>query len=473
MLLTWEEEFRKWKYDIPFHNLKNHVLSGKESCLDDSIITQVGRLDKNAIRILKLYSWIRERSILGISYQMFVKLTGEGEDRQHAAQIRKILLERPGLVVLDEGHKARNTGTRILRALSNIKTEKRIILSGTPFQNNFDELYNVLVLARPEFSNKRHKWESLTSSITKSSDERLRCEKVKKVREMFEPFVHVYEGSILQEKIPGLRDSVVILQPSELQKSLFHELSRYMSRHDFNFEYWESLISVHPSLSLKHSKAEFPSDREKLKRLNPEAGVKLQFLMELIRLSEAMNEKVLVFSQYLLSLDLVRDQLKCHLNLTEGNEVLYMDGKDDMKQRQSAINVFNDPTSEARVLLASTKACSEGINLTGASRVVLLDVVWNPSVERQAICRAHRLGQEKVVYIYHLIVSGTKEEEKYQRQVEKDLLSELVFSSSNRSSEQQKISPSGLQDKILEEMVKHEELKYMFEKICMPRKVLG
>jgi len=72
-------------------------------------------------------------------------------------------------------------------------------------------------------------------------------------------------------------------------------------------------------------------------------------------------------------------------------------------------------------------------------------------VERQAISRAHRLGQEKVVYIYHLIATGTNEEEKYCRQVEKDLLSELVFSSSGGSGDQQKISPLVSDDKILEE----------------------
>ncbi|XP_040989512.1 SNF2 domain-containing protein CLASSY 4-like [Juglans microcarpa x Juglans regia] len=476
MLLTWEEEFHKWKFDIPFHNLNKSELSGKESRLTDYIVRQVGHLDQRDIRILKLYSWKMDRSILGISYKLFAQLTGEverkGEVRLNTehAQLRKVLLELPGLVVLDEGHIPRNSDSNILQALSNIKTEKRIILSGTPFQNNFDELYNTLCLARPQFANIRHKWGSLTSSIAKATDDRTRCEKLKKVRDMIEPFVHVHKGSILQEKLPGLRDSVVILQPAQLQKSLFDELCHHALTNHFKFEYYESLISVHPSLLLKCGEEKFPSDRVKLERLNPDAGVKTKFLMELIRLSEAMNEKVLVFSQYLDPLIFVMDQLKSHFNWTEGNEVLYMDGQLDVKQRQSSINVFNDPTSEVRVLLASIRACSEGINLVGASRVVLLDVVWNPSVERQAICRAHRLGQEKVVYVYHLIVFGTKEEEKYYRQVEKDWLSELVFSPSDRSGDQEKLPPTDLQDEILEEMVKHEKLEHIFEKIAYQQK---
>ena len=469
MLLTWEEEFRKWDFDIPFHNLNKNELSGKEKLRQD------GHMNISVIRMVKLYSWKKDRSILGISYTLFEKLAGEvnkkGKVRtEQDNHFRKILLEVPGIVVLDEGHVARNPDSRILQVLSNIKTDKRIILSGTPFQNNFYELYNTLCLARPVFEDKEGKWLSLTSSITKVTDDRLKYEKLKKVRDMIQPFVHVHKGFILQEKLPGLRDSLVILQPSQLQKSLFEELRDHFVRSNFKFDHYESLISLHPSLLLQCGDDSFPSDKHKLEKSNLEAGVKAKFLIELIRLSEAVNEKVLVFSQFLEPLAFIKDQLKYHFNWNEGKEMLYMDGKHSMEQRQSSINVFNDPTSEARVLLASIKASREGINLVGASRVVLLDVVWNPSVERQAICRAYRLGQKKVVYIYHLIASGAREEVKYYRQTEKDLLSELVFCSSGRGCDQQKISRTVSDDKILEEMVQHDKLKYMFEKIAYQQK---
>ena len=78
-----------------------------------------------------------------------------------------------------------------------------------------------------------------------------------------------------------------------------------------------------------------------------------------------------------------------------------MSGNVRVKQREALMESFNDMNSEAKVMLASTKACCEGITLVGASRVVLLDVVWNPSVGRQAIGRAYRIGQEKIVYTYN------------------------------------------------------------------------
>ncbi|GKE92795.1 SNF2 domain-containing protein CLASSY 3-like protein [Tanacetum coccineum] len=94
------------------------------------------------------------------------------------------------------------------------------------------------------------------------------------------------------------------------------------------------------------------------------------------------------------------------------------------------INEFNDPNTKAKVLLASTKTCSEGIHLVGASCVVLLDVDWNWAIEKQAINRAYRLGQKKVVHTYHLMVADTTKEEKHDVQVEKGRLAEMVFSSS-------------------------------------------
>lgn len=88
-----------------------------------------------------------------------------------------------------------------------------------------------------------------------------------------------------------------------------------------------------------------------------------------------------MFGQYLPPLKFMGELLKHLFRWSNGRELLYIDGNQDMKERQSSIKLFNDLKSNARVLLASTKACCEGISLVGASRVVLLDVVWNPSVQ--------------------------------------------------------------------------------------------
>ncbi|KAL5748348.1 hypothetical protein ACOSP7_025376 [Xanthoceras sorbifolium] len=477
MLLTWEEEFQKWKTGITFHNLNNPVLSGKE-------LPELQNPHESLARTLKLFSWKKGGGVLGVSYRRFKILVGGTKNNEVDKQMRKILLELPGLFLFDEGHIPRNDQTGIFKALSEIQTEKRIILSGTPFQNNFEELFNTFYLVRPKFADgmrsrnrrdsvtrrgrkrneEKGKWASLTSSIGKVADDRLADEKkFDELRTIIAPFVHVHKGTVLQESLPGLRQSVVVLNPFDLQKRVLDGVQGESDMIKQN--HFVSLISVHPSLllELSYEKEESIDNRAELERLrlNPEAGIKTKFVMELLRLSEALNEKVLVFSQFIKPLILIRDQLRESFNWIEGREVLYMDGKQDVRLRQSSINVFNDPLSEVKVLLASTKACSEGINLVGASRVVLLDVAWNPSVDRQAISRAYRLGQKKFVHVYHLVTSGTMEEKKCCRQAKKDWMSNSVFFSSDGDGNDQKISSNTMEDKILEEMVQHDKLKYI------------
>ncbi|XP_020205417.1 SNF2 domain-containing protein CLASSY 4 [Cajanus cajan] len=511
ILLTWEDELRKWNIGIPFHNMNNAVLSGKEHGINEIDWFGNQRQNKDAIRMIKLCSWYKEKSILLISYNLYEKLAGgksevdmekekknrkEKKEKKRArtrekietaiGKMGKVLREYPGLLVLDEGHTPRNQQSCIWKVLSESRSHKRILLSGTPFQNNFVELYNILCLMKPSFP------DSIPQKLKKFCQSRLRqekksskdfswepdCsgnsadEKIKQLKLLMNPFVNVHKGSILQKNLPGLRDCVLVLKPDSLQQETLESIE--CSQNVLNFEHKLALVSVHPSLFLDCSlskQEESVVDKDKLEnlRLNPYVGVKTKFLIEFIRLCDAVNEKVLVFSQFIDTLSLIKDQLESAFNWSVGTEVLYMYGKLDQKQKQSLIHSFNDANSQAKVLLASIKASSEGINLIGASRVVLLDVVWNPSVERQAICRAYRLGQKRVVYTYHLLAQGTPECTKYCKQAEKNRLSELVFSNRNAESDNLKISGVKFEDRVLDIMVQHEKLKGMFgERLVQP-----
>ncbi|KAH1219705.1 SNF2 domain-containing protein CLASSY 3 [Glycine max] len=503
ILLTWEDELRKWNIGIPFHNLNNSELSGKEKLINEVDWSGNQKQNKDAIRMVKLCSWYKEKSILLISYNLYEKLAGstaEGDGKKEKKNNKmkkkkkrarpreyiesgmgKVLRDYPGLLVLDEGHTPRNQNSYIWKVLSESRTKKRILLSGTPFQNNFLELYNILCLMKPSFPDSIPQelkkfcqsrqmqerkdvswdWEPVSSGNTAD-------EKIKLLKLLMNPFVHVHKGSILQKNLPGLRDCVLVLKPDILQQETLESIE--YSQSALNFGHKLALVSVHPSLFLNCSlskKEESVVDKGKLEklRLNPYGGVKTKFLFEFIRLCDAVNEKVLIFSQFIDTLCLIKDQLESAFNWSVGTEVLYMYGKLDHKQKQSLIRSFNDSNSQAKVLLASIKASSEGINLIGASRVVLLDVVWNPSVERQAICRAYRLGQKRVVFTYHLLAQGTPECTKYCKQAEKNRLSELVFS--NRNAESHKLKSSGvmledIEDRVLDLMVQHKKLKDMF-----------
>jgi len=201
-----------------------------------------------------------------------------------------------------------------------------------------------------------------------------------------------------------------------------------------------SLVCIHPFLfsGSKVSKIVSnilpPSDMEEvMTNRDPAAGVKTNFVLNLLRLlqtgTSSGSEKMLIFSQNLGPLLLLQEMFLTEFGWRKETDFLQLDGQLRLTDRLSIIERFNNPMSGVRVLLASTKACGEGITLTGASRVVFMDVLWNPAVIRQAISRAFRLGQKKMVYVYRLVVSGCYEERKYRKMVWKDWMSQAIFNS--------------------------------------------
>ncbi|KAK1352611.1 SNF2 domain-containing protein CLASSY 4-like [Heracleum sosnowskyi] len=480
MLLTWEEEFKKWNINIPFHNMNNLEFSGQENQAAKSISKHMrGRgNNENVPRAVKMLSWKMNQSILGITYALFDKLVGavtrNAGRTTIVEQMGEALLKLPSLVVLDEGHTPRNEKSFIYKSLLDVETKRRIILSGTPFQNNFTELYNTMCLVSSKFdgtsSESDDKMKKKLRRMGKEIQSRGSGEKLRELKCMISPFVHVHKGNILQKSCPGLKDALILLQPTELQQELIGVLgTNEQKAGHLDLIHAISLVSVHPSLLPERyiQEQQFSTYKIRLEQVkrDPHSGARTKFVMELCRLSEALNEKVLIYSQFIDPLMFTKKQLQAYFGWTEGVEVLYMDGCRDAKQRQTSINSLNDPRSKVRVLLASIKSCSEGIHLVGASRVVLLDVVWNPSVERQAISRAYRLGQKKMVYTYHLIAEEM-EFQKYKTQTAKDRLSEMVFSSKDVDSFKQNMPDIVSEDKILQGMFqRNDQLGGLFKQI--------
>ncbi|XP_050416809.1 transcriptional regulator ATRX, partial [Patella vulgata] len=179
-----------------------------------------------------------------------------------------------------------------------------------------------------------------------------------------------------------------------------------------------------------------------------ELSGKLTLLFKILQMCEEIGDKVLVFSQSLLSLDIIEDFLdsidrkfqeeaenkteeekvntfgKCW---TKGADYFRMDGSTSVSLRQSWAEHFNNPENyRARLFVISTKAGGLGINLVGANRAIIFDASWNPSHDIQSIFRVYRFGQVKPVYIYRFLAQGTMEEKIYERQVTKQSLSQRV-----------------------------------------------
>ena len=199
-------------------------------------------------------------------------------------------------------------------------------------------------------------------------------------------------------------------------------------------------------------------------------GVKAKFIYNLLSLSETAGENVLVFSQYVRSLNFLETLFTKMKGWKAGVNTFLMDGGLTQEQREQAVERFNS-SPEAKVFFGSIKACGEGISLVGASRVVILDVHENPAVMRQAIGRAFRPGQSKMVYCYRLVAAGSPEEEDHHTAFKKERVSKLWFEwnelCNNEDFELTKVDVSDCKDMFLESPVLQEDIKSLFKRYIL------
>lgn len=160
-------------------------------------------------------------------------------------------------------------------------------------------------------------------------------------------------------------------------------------------------------------------------------SVKMTVLIHILFRSKYFNEKVTVFSQSIPTLNWIQSFLDQHnkkySDVRRQMKYLRIDGSTPAATRSDNIKRFNDKRNDIFVMLVSTKAGGEGINLIGGNRVVLFDVSWNPCHDHQAMCRSHRLGQDKDVYVYRLISCESLEKKIFDLQLHKEGMSKRVI----------------------------------------------
>ncbi|XP_074569615.1 protein CHROMATIN REMODELING 35-like [Curcuma longa] len=410
ILPIWKKELQLWQVeDLPIIDLYSSKAENRSQ--------QLG--------VLKVWQETN-KSILFLGYKQFTNIVSDKENSKASAACREILLKVPGLLILDEGHTPRNEETYMLDSLAKVQTPRKVVLSGTLFQNHVREVFNILNLVRPKFLKMEHSRaivKRVLSRVHISSGRKLSkmdnafCELVEEtlqnddnfkrkvtviqdLRELTKHVLHYYRGDFLEE-LPGLVDFTVMLNLNAKQKQMIERLPK---SDKFRRTSLASAIYMHPQLyeaaekdpgdratSLNDYNAKFAS---LLDSINFRDGVKTKFFLNILSLAESLGEKLLCFSHYLLPLKFLERLIVKTKGWHTGKEIFMICGDSSSEERERSMEQFNNSV-DAKVFFGSIKACGEGISLVGASRIVILDVHLNPSVTRQAIGRAFRPGQLK------------------------------------------------------------------------------
>ncbi|QEN06694.1 DEAD/DEAH box helicase [Oceanispirochaeta crateris] len=322
-------------------------------------------------------------------------------------------------IILDEAHYIKNAGSRIFKAIRSLKSKHRLSLTGTPLENNTMELWSQFSFLNPGLlGGKKDFFNRFAQPIEKKKD----SEALAILRDTVSPFLLRRKKEEVLDELPPKE---IIVHYSEMTPEQAALYTRYR---DF---YRARVTGLIGDKGLAGSSVEIFQFLLKLRQLAiypPMTGdddamsvgsCKMDALKDL--LDEVLQEdhKILIFSQFLGTLeaigDFCRDQ-HWDYSLITGQ----------IKDRSEEIRRFQED-EDVKIFLLSLKAGGVGINLTAADYVVLFDPWWNPAAERQAIDRAHRMGQKRKVISYKMIARGTIEEKILRMQEQKTALMDGII----------------------------------------------
>ncbi|NXO00765.1 RA54B protein, partial [Rhinopomastus cyanomelas] len=398
-------------------------------------------------------------SVLIISYEMLLRSLD---------QIQSIEFN---LLICDEGHRLKNTAIKTTTALSSLSCERRIILTGTPIQNDLQEFYALIEFVNPgilgSLSTYRKIYEepivrSREPSATKEEKE-LGEKRAAELTRLTGHFILRRTQEVINKFLPPKKENILFCRPTALQLELYRKLiSSQVIRSCLQGKLENSphLICIgalkklcnHPCLLFRAIKEKssaavfdngdesslyeglievFPQDYTSDTFSETDSG-KLKALVKLLaaihELNSSERQVVVLVSNYTQTLNILQETCKRY-----GYSYTRLDGHTPVSQRQQIVDTFNSKYSSAFVFLLSSKAGGVGLNLVGASHLILYDIDWNPATDIQAMARVWRDGQKRTVHIYRLLTTGSIEEKIYQRQISKQDISGAVVDLSKTS----------------------------------------
>ncbi|NOZ35036.1 MAG: DEAD/DEAH box helicase [Chlorobi bacterium] len=324
-------------------------------------------------------------------------------------------------VILDESQFIKNSASKTYRAILELESEFRAVLTGTPIENSLSDLWSQMnFLNDGMLGSKTFFREIFIKPIEKEHDEISE----QKLKSIINPFIIRRTKKEVAKDLPELAEQVIYCVADEEQKSVYEkekskirnkllELAETGQKKNISAEVLSALmklrqISNHPILVDENYKSESGKFNEVIRNIKN-------------LISE--NHKVLIFSSFVKHLNLFSSYF-------DKNNIKYSQLTGKTKDREKVVSEFQD-NKENKVFLISIKAGGTGLNLTEADYVFILDPWWNPAVEKQAVNRAHRIGQKRNVMVYKYITENTVEEKILKLQNEKSELANLIVNNEN------------------------------------------
>ena len=328
-------------------------------------------------------------------------------------------------MILDESQYIKNPHSRRFKSAMLINAKNRVALTGTPIENSTFDLFAQMNFVNPGFfGGIKNFQEGYSIPIDKEGD----VARANELQRLIDPFVLRRTKEKVATELPAKTEDVIYCEMENEQRRVYdayrnkfkNELLGNIEQEGMN----NSKLMVLKALTRLRQICDAPSlinDDD----VTTSESIKIKEISKHIT-SKTANHKVLVFSQFVGMLSLIREELN-----KQGVDFEYLDGKSTRKQREDSVNNFQN-NSDLRVFLISLKAGGTGLNLTAADYVYIMDPWWNPAVENQAIDRCYRIGQDKKVFAYRMICKNTVEEKIMKLQAKKkQLAADIIHTDEN------------------------------------------
>ncbi|KAI8064344.1 SNF2 family N-terminal domain-containing protein [Gongronella butleri] len=425
-----------------------------------------GMSDNKRIRVLE--TWYNTGGIMLMNYDMFRSMLAPA--RVRLATYEQLLLS-PSMIILDESHRIKNNASQITRTLNRVQTPRRLCLTGYPLQNNMIEFYTMIHFTFPELvgdlaSFKQHYQQPIENVFANSEPavRRLATAKLLELQLLTNWVIQRRDAKILHNELPGISEFFITCRLTPLQLKLYAQflseaktscnnilvnltvmraicthpavLDKVLTKRHGDIEQYKTSTRVLGKQSSRvASSASDPNDLDDndLEGLELDEyesiaanitasrawaskilddvdhlqrsihSFKMATILSICQLASAREEKVVVVSHSIATLDYLRVSF-----FMQGIVNLRIDGTTPQLERQSILDRFNTEAS-VKILFLSSRAGGIGVNITGANRMILVDVDWNPSYDQQAIGRIYRFGQTKRVFVYRMMTHTTVE----------------------------------------------------------------